>query len=96
MSVIRSVSVPLGIITPGQPNISSTLWRTGADHKHLLYFFDSAMVPNAFWVNLHDLDFKPNAPVKRLTLVGGRAYAGNAADNFETASPFRFGQPIAS
>ncbi|MBI5602889.1 MAG: linear amide C-N hydrolase [Deltaproteobacteria bacterium] len=29
--VIRGVSVPLGISTPGQPNISSTLWRTVAD-----------------------------------------------------------------
>jgi choloylglycine hydrolase len=96
MSVMRSVSVPLGITTPGQPNISSTLWRTGADHKHSLYFFDSATVPNAFWVDLHDLDFAETAPVKKLTLIGGRAYAGSAAGNFETATPFRFGQPIAA
>jgi len=94
MSVMRSVSVPLGITTPGEPNISSTLWRIGADHKNLLYFFDSATVPNAFWVELRDLDFSPGVPVKKLTLTGGKAYAGNAAANFEISEPFRFGQPI--
>ena len=26
MSVMRAVSVPLGITTPDQPNISSTIW----------------------------------------------------------------------
>ena len=31
MSVQRAVSVPLGITTPDQPNISSTIWRTVAD-----------------------------------------------------------------
>ena len=31
-SVIRNVSVPYGITTPDQPNISSTRWRTVFDH----------------------------------------------------------------
>jgi choloylglycine hydrolase len=94
MSVMRSVSVPLGITMPGEPNISSTLWRIAADHKNMLYFFDSATVPNAFWVEMRDLDFAPGAPAKKLTLTDGRAYAGNAALLFEAAEPFRFGQPI--
>jgi choloylglycine hydrolase len=34
LGVIRSVSVPLGITTPGQPNIASTLWRIAADQKN--------------------------------------------------------------
>ena len=33
-SVIRGVSVPLGLSTPGQPNIGRTLWRTVYDQKH--------------------------------------------------------------
>jgi penicillin V acylase-like amidase (Ntn superfamily) len=58
MGVIRSVSVPLGITTPGKPNIASTLWRTAADHKNKVYFFDSATSPDTFWVPLADLDLK--------------------------------------
>jgi len=32
-SVIRNVSVPYGITTPGEPNISSTRWRSVIDHS---------------------------------------------------------------
>ncbi len=90
MSVMRSVSVPLGITTPGQPNISSTLWRTVSDQKDKVYFFDSSTSPNAFWVPLGDLDLKAGAPVKKLTLEGGKVYAGNAASQFQVAQPFAF------
>ena len=45
-SVIRNVSVPYGISTPGEPNISSTRWRSVVDHKRKLYFFESVLTPN--------------------------------------------------
>jgi choloylglycine hydrolase len=89
-SVIRNVSVPLGISTPGQPNISSTIWRTVSDQKNRRYFFESARSPNVFWVNLSDLDFTAGKPTKKLTLTGGAVYAGNTAAQFQTAQPFPF------
>lgn len=90
LSVMRSVSVPLGITTPDQPNISSTLWRTVADQKNKVYFFDSSTSPNAFWVPLADLDLAPGAPVKKLDLTGGKVFSGNAAGDFVEAKPFVF------
>ena len=90
LSVMRSIGVPLGITHPTKPNISSTLWRTAWDHKNKVMFFDSATSPNAFWVPLSDLDFSEGAPVKKLTIAGGKVFAGNAADKFETAEPFAF------
>jgi penicillin V acylase-like amidase (Ntn superfamily) len=90
LSVIRSVSVPLGITTPGQPNISSTVWRTVADQKNLVYFFDSATSPNTFWVPLSELDLKEGAPVKKLVLTGGKVYSNSVASKFEPAKPFAF------
>ena len=42
-SVMRNVSVPLGITTPDQPNISSTRWRTVADQKNKVYYFESTL-----------------------------------------------------
>ena len=89
-SVIRNVSVPLGITTPGQPNISSTIWRTVSDHKYKRYFFESARSPNVFWVNLADMDFTAGKPAKKLTLTGGADFAGNAAAQFQPAEPFAF------
>ena len=89
-SVIRNTSVPLGITTPNEPNISSTRWRTVSDQKNKVYFFESTIQPNVFWVNLQDVDFSEKAPVKMLDLVSGKTYAGNTAEQFVEAKPFKF------
>jgi penicillin V acylase-like amidase (Ntn superfamily) len=88
--VIRGVSVPLGITTPGQPNIASTYWRTFSDHKNKVYYFDSATSPNVFWVPLDELDLKEGSAVKKLKLIGNETYSGSAAGKFEPAEPFKF------
>jgi len=90
MSVQRSVSVPLGITTPDQPNISSTIWRTVSDQKNLVYYFDSATRPNTFWVSLAKLDFKPGAPTRKLTIQNGEVFSGEVSDQFTNAEPFKF------
>ncbi|WP_343704541.1 linear amide C-N hydrolase [Chitinophaga sp.] len=89
-SVIRNCSVPLGISTPDQPNISSTLWRTVSDHKNLVYYFESTLTPNVFWVDFKDVNFNAGAPVKKLGLTKGEVYAGNAVKSFIATQPFRF------
>jgi len=90
MGVQRAVSVPLGITTPDQPNISSTIWRTVADQKNLVYYFDSATRPNTFWVSLGKLDFKVGAPVRKLTIQNGEVFSGEVAGQFKDAKPFLF------
>ena len=52
--------------------------------------FDSAMTPATFWVKIDDLDLKSGAPVKKLTLTGGKTYSGDAADKFVEATLFNF------
>ncbi len=91
-SVIRNVSVPYGINTPDEPNISSTRWRTVADHKRLLYFFESALTPNTFWVNLKDIDFSPSAKTLKLDLGPHQThtFSGNASKDFKETAPFKF------
>ncbi len=90
LGVMRSVSTPLGISQPDKPNLASTLWRTAYDQKNKVFYFDSATSPNAFWVPLADLDFTKGAPVKKLTMAGGKVYAGNASSKFEPATAFTF------
>ncbi|MGD0764389.1 MAG: linear amide C-N hydrolase [Roseiarcus sp.] len=90
LSVMRSVSTPFGYEPPGGGYASSTIWRTVADQKNKVYFFDSATSPDAFWVPLADLDLKEGAPVRKLTLTGGKVYSGDAAANFEPTEPMRF------
>ncbi len=92
-SVIRNASVPYGITTPDEPNISSTRWRTVFDHKRKLYFFESALTPNTFWVDLKSIDFsKETGKVKRLDLGENQdhTYSGDATKDFKDAKPFVF------
>lgn len=46
--VMRNVSIPLGISIPEQPNIASTRWRTVADQKNKVYYFESTLSPDIF------------------------------------------------
>lgn len=92
-SVIRNASVPYGISTPGEPNISSTRWRTVADHKRQLYFFESALTPNVFWVDLGNVDFSPQTgKVKTLDLGPNQTnvFSGEVSGRFVEAEPFKF------
>ena len=89
-SVIRNCSVPFGISTPNQPNISSTRWRTVAGHKNKVFYFESVLTPNTFWVDFKNIDFSEKAITKRLSLTGGETYAGDAASKFVETKPFIF------
>ncbi|CEG55604.1 linear amide C-N hydrolase [Legionella fallonii] len=90
LSVIRAVSVPMGITTPNQPNIATTLWRTIADQKNLTYYYDSATAPNTFWLSFAKLNFKEGSPVLKLALDKGQVYAGEVSRELKPAEPFKF------
>lgn len=92
-SVIRNASVPFGINTPDEPNISSTRWRTVSDHKRLLYFFESALTPNTFWVDLKQVDFShETGKVMKLDLGANQrnVFSGNTVKDFKPSEPFKF------
>ncbi|MDI9817893.1 MULTISPECIES: linear amide C-N hydrolase [unclassified Legionella] len=90
LSLMRAVSVPLGITTPEQPNISSTIWRTVSDQINLTYYFDSATRPNTFWVDFANLDFSPGRPIRKLRLQDGEIYAGEVSAEFNDSESFSF------
>lgn len=89
-SVMRNVSVPLGISIPSQPNIASTRWRTVADQKNLVYYFESTLSPDIFWIDLKKLDFSPKAKIRKLSLTDGEIYSGDAADKMRDSEPLQF------
>lgn len=92
-SVMRNVSVPRGISTPDQPNISSTIWRTVADQKNLVYFFEDTASPSLVWVDLKQIDFEASSGVRKLQLHGNPGLGGNQTDNFKSSAPFIFLAP---
>ncbi|WP_416669425.1 linear amide C-N hydrolase [Egbenema bharatensis] len=89
-SVIRNTSVPYGISTEGFPNLSTTQWRVVADQKNLIYYFETALTPNTFWVDLNRVDFSENSGARVLRLSNGEVYAGEVSDEFVSSEPFRF------
>lgn len=89
-SVMRNVSVPLGISIPSQPNIASTRWRTVADQKNRVYYFESTLSPDIFWIDLNALDFNADKSVRKLTLTNGEIYSGDAAVKMQDAEPLSF------
>lgn len=93
MSLIRAISVPLGIQDPKQPNIASTRWRTTSDLKSGRYFFESVHTPSVFWVDLAKLDLKPGAPSLKLNLQGNPILAGEVSKAFKPAEPFKWLAP---
>jgi penicillin V acylase-like amidase (Ntn superfamily) len=96
LSVQRAVSVPLGVTTPGQPNVASTIWRTASDQKNLVYYFDSATRPNTFWVSLAKLNLKRGAPIRKLTIQDGEVFSGEVSAHFKDAEPFKFLQALSN
>src|SRR5690625_218782 len=89
-SVIRNCSVPLGISSETEPNISSTRWRTVADQKNLVYFFDNVENPNVVWVEFDKLDFSEGTQVKKLSLAKNENYSGESSKEFKDSAPFKF------
>lgn len=89
-SVIRNCSVPFGISSETEPNISSTRWRSVADQKNKVYYFENVLTPGTFWVDLTKFDLKEGAASMKLSLNPNTAFNGLSNSSFEVAEPFKF------
>lgn len=89
-SVIRNCSVPFGISSEQEPNISSTRWRSVSDQRNLVYFFETALTPNTFWVELKDFDLSEKGSVMKLDLNNFATYSGKSNRSFQASQPFKF------
>jgi penicillin V acylase-like amidase (Ntn superfamily) len=89
-SVMRSISVPAGIQFENQPFLSNTVWRTVADQKNRVYYFERVLSPGPLWVTFDQLDFSEGTGVRKLTLTDRYDIIGDATDRFEKAEPFSF------
>ncbi|PJD92467.1 MAG: hypothetical protein CK424_05905 [Legionella sp.] len=87
-SIIRNVSVPMQEGFSNRPNIAATLWRSVADTKNRVYYFENTDRPNVFWVDLHKLDLNKGASIKKLSLQHGEVYAGEVSGHFTSSVPF--------
>ncbi len=94
-SVMRSVSTPIGIATPGRPNAADTLWLTIYDQKNMAAYFQDTRGPGTVWVKYSGLDFSEGSEPKKLQLDGNPDLAGEQTANFQPAELFEFLSPDA-
>lgn len=92
-SVMRNVSVPIGVKLPGQPNIADTLWLTVSDQKNKVYYYQSTNSPSIIWAKLGSLDFAEGSGPRRLLLDGFPDTAGDQTQNFKPTELFKFITP---
>ncbi|KIV78675.1 hypothetical protein PV11_06301 [Exophiala sideris] len=90
--MIRAVSVPMEPINIDTPNITPTLWRTFADTKELVYYYESATDGKFFWVELTKLNLSTGGQTMDLSLVGVNwtDRVGDMTGQFQQATPFTY------
>jgi penicillin V acylase-like amidase (Ntn superfamily) len=89
-SLIRAISVPLGLADPNKPNIAATIWRSVSDIGARRYYFESAYSPSVFWVDIEKLKLAAGSKPSKLDLSGRPILAGEVSDKFVEANPFEF------
>jgi penicillin V acylase-like amidase (Ntn superfamily) len=89
-SQVRAISVPLGMADPNRPNIAMTLWRTVADQKAMVYYFESAVFPAVSWVDMDKVDLAEGASPKVIPIERGKALAGEVSGEFKPSEPFKW------
>ena len=89
-SIIRNCSVPYGVHIDGEPNLSSTRWRTVSDQKNLKYYYEDPISLTPLWLDLKSLDFSEKAKVQKLALSKSEQYLGEANTQLKEAKPFKF------
>jgi penicillin V acylase-like amidase (Ntn superfamily) len=89
-SQMRAVSVPLGMTDKTRPNIAMTLWRTVADQKAKVYYFESAVFPSVCWIDMSKVDLKEGAQPKVVAIERGKPLAGEISGSLKPAEPFKW------
>lgn len=87
-SVMFNVSVPYLYTVKGEPNVSSTQWRSLCNLRDLRYYFDIATANGLFYIDLGKCDLKPGAPVLKLVTADCTDVTGMANRHLRKAEPF--------
>lgn len=75
-SIMGTVSVPYGYEIEGEPNVSSTQWRSISDVTASCYHFKFAYSTADFYVDLNKLLLKPGSPILKLDTTKYHDLAG--------------------
>lgn len=93
VSICRSVIVPSCVpytyLIQGEPNVSSTQWRSYADLKNKRYYFDIVTNPGYYYIDLSKCDLRKGAPVLKLDTAKDTHIIGEANHALKKSEPFK-------
>lgn len=88
-SIIVPSCVPYTYLIQGEPNVSSTQWRSYAELKNRRYFFDIVTNPGYYYIDLTKCDLRKGAPVMKLDTTKETLLVGEANHALRKSEPFK-------
>ena len=77
-SILVGSSVPYLYTVEGEPNVSSTQWRSYSNIRDLRYYFDIVTNDGIYYIDLKGLILKKGAPILKLVTKNTMTVTGNA------------------
>lgn len=87
-SVVMNASVPYLYTVQGEPNLSSTQWRSLSNLRDKRYYFDVVTNSGLFYIDLNKCDLRPGKPVMKLDVAKSNLYVGEANSHLYKTQPF--------
>lgn len=87
-SILMNVSVPYQYAIETEPNVSSTQWRSFANLRDRLYYFDIVTNLGAFYIDLKKCDLREGAPVLKLDTSKSQDMVGDVTSRLVKHAPF--------
>lgn len=87
-SILANVSVPYLYEVKGEPNLSSTQWRSYSDLKRHRYYFDIVTNLGVYYIDLDKCNLSKGAPVLKLDTAKHTGICGEANKYLEKSKGF--------
>lgn len=87
-TVMMNVSVPYIYTVNGEPNVSSTQWRSLCNLRDLRYYFDVVTNSGLYYIDLGKCDLRDGASVLKLTVADHPGLTGEANSALRRVRPF--------
>lgn len=88
-TILDNSSVPFSYEIEGEPNLSSTQWKSYSDIRDRCYYFDVVTNPGYFYIDLKRLDLRKGAPVLKLDTSKTSDLVGLANHRLFKTEPFK-------
>lgn len=87
-SIMANVSVPYSYRVEGEPNLSSTQWRSYSNLRDRRYYFELVQDQGLYYIDLKECNLQKGAPVMKLVTLENTNTMGDATPLMKQVPPF--------